>query len=118
MIQKAEQGKVLVKEQYGSQKKKEAILHVLNKRLAFDILKQQKNNTGVCSCDLKSCRHRIVHSFAALAMRRAVGVESSTTRIFSTIQQLKHKVRTAFGNSGGTFGGEEWGELEALMGVG
>ena len=118
MMQQAEKRKILANEQYGSRKKKAAILHALNKRLTFDILRQQKQNAGICSCDLKSCYDRIVHSFAALAMRRAGAAESSTTSMFSTIQKLQHKVRTAFGDSEGTFGGEEWREVQALMGVG
>jgi len=38
--------------------------------------------------------------------------------MFKTIQDLKHKVRTAFGDSEDTFEGEHWRELEALMEVG
>ena len=72
----------------------------------------------MCSCDLKSCYDRIVHDFASLATRKAGAAESSTTSMFSTIQQLKHRVRTAFGDSKESFGGEEWREMEALMGVG
>ena len=118
MMFKAEKAKILAKEQYGSRKKKAAITHALNKRLTFDILRQQRKKGGICSCDLKSCYDRIVHSFAALAMKRAGAAESATVSMFSTIQDLKHKVRTAFGDSDESFGGEAWRELEALMGVG
>ena len=38
--------------------------------------------------------------------------------MFKTVQQLKHKTRTSFGNSGLTFGDNYWKGLEALMGVG
>ena len=51
-------------------------------------------------------------------MRRAGAGESATVSMFETIQKLKHKVRTAFGDSEDSFGGEDWRELEALMGVG
>ena len=118
MMKCAEKGKMLAKEQYGSRKRKTAILHALNKRLTFDILRQQKKGAGICSCDLKSCYDRIVHSFATLAMRRAGAAESSTSSMFKTIQRLQHRVRTAFGDSAATFGGDEWSDLEALMGVG
>ena len=70
MMEKAEKGKVLAKEQYGSRKRKAAITHALNKRLTFDILRQKREKGGICSCDLKSCYDRIVHSFVALAMKR------------------------------------------------
>ena len=38
--------------------------------------------------------------------------------MFKTIHKLQHRVKTAFGDSEETFGGDEWSELEALMGVG
>ena len=44
--------------------------------------------------------------------------ESATVSMFDTIQKLKHQVRTAFGDSEDTFGGELWRDLEPLMGVG
>ena len=48
---------------------------------------------------MKSCYDRIVHAFASLAMRRAGAAESATVSMFETLQKLKHKVRTAFGDS-------------------
>ena len=118
MMYKAEAAQLLAKEQYGSRKRKAAISHALNKRLTFDIMRQQKKRGGICSCDLKSCYDRIVHSFAALAMRRAGAAKSATVSMFDTIQKLKHQVRTAFGDSEDTFGGELWRDLDPLMGVG
>ena len=68
MMTPAEQGKVLVQEQYGSRKEKSVILHVLNNRGTFDILRQQKKSAGMCSCDLTSFYDRIVHDFTSFAM--------------------------------------------------
>lgn len=51
-------------------------------------------------------------------MGRAGATKSSTTNIFATIQKLKHKVRTVFGDSDDTFEAEEWRGLKMLMGVG
>ena len=118
MMRKAEKARVLAPEQYGSRKKKSAVSHALNKRLTFDILRQQKKSGAICSCDLKSCYDRIVHSFATLTMMRAGAAESACVSMFSTIQKLKHHVRTAFGDSEDSFGGEPWRDLEPLMGVG
>lgn len=116
----AENAKILVIEQHGSRKRKTAIHHALNKRLIFDILRQQqKNAREQCSCDLKSCYDRIVHCFASLAMRRAVVAESAPVSMFSTIKKLNNTVMTAFGDSELSFGGEEWRDLEVIsMGVG
>ena len=54
MMSKAEKVLILAKEQYGSRKRRTAILHALNKRLTFDILRQEKKGGAICSCDLKS----------------------------------------------------------------
>ena len=64
---------------------------------------------------MKSCYDRIVHYFAALAMERPGASESATVSMFSTIQELKHRVRTVFGDPDESFGGECWRELETLM---
>lgn len=43
MIRTAENGKIQAKVQFSSRKRETEILHALNKRLTFDILRQQKN---------------------------------------------------------------------------
>lgn len=50
-------------------------------------------------------------------MKRSRGKESATVSMLFTIQDLKHKVITAFDDLGETFGGEYWRELDALMRV-
>lgn len=94
MIYKVEKRKVLANVQYGSHKKK-TIYHALNKRLTFDILRQQKEGAGICSCDLKLCYNIIVRSFTLLAMSRAGvgwGVELAIVSMFKAIQLLKYNV--------------------------
>ena len=59
-----------------------------------------------------------MHSFASLAMQRAGAPLSAVESMFSTIQKLKHVVRTPFGVSEQTFGGEDWRSLNPLQGVG
>ena len=108
----------MAKEQYGSRKQMTAIECALNKRLIFDILRQTKKPAGICSCDLKSCYDRIVHSFASLAMQRAGAPKIAIDCMFETIQKLKHVVRTSFGESESSFGGEDWRILEQLQGIG
>ena len=105
-------------EQYRNRKKKTAIECALNKRLIFDILRQTKRPAGICSCDLKSCYDRIVHSFVSMAMQRAGAPLSAVESMLSTIQKLKYVVRTSFGISEQTFGGEDWRSLNPLQGVG
>ena len=50
-------------------------------------------------------------------MRRAGEDELSTVGMFSTIQKLKRTGRMSFWDTELSFGGEDWRDLEALMGV-
>lgn len=99
MIQNAEIYDFLVLEQYGSGKRKPGIECALNKILIFDILQQTKKSAVICSCDLKSCYDRIVHSFALMAMQQAAEPLSAIESMISTIQQLKHVI--SWGNGVG-----------------
>ena len=118
MMHIAEDENILAPEQYGSRNKMSAIECALNKRLMFDILRQTKKPAGICSCDLHSCYDRVVHSFASLAMQRAGAPASAIASMFGTLQKLKHTVRTCYGESEQTFGGEPWREVDPLHGVG
>jgi hypothetical protein len=84
----------LAPEQYGSWKKKTAILHVLNKRLSYDILRQTKTAGAICSNDAKSCYDRILHCIAAMCMSHLGLPESAIVCLFTTIQNLEHTVQT------------------------
>ena len=118
MMKRAEQYGILAPEQYGSRKSRTAIECALNKRLMFDILRQTKRPGGICSCDLHSCYDRVVHSFASMAMQRAGAPPAAIKSMFSTIQKLKHVVRTCHGDSSHSFGGEDWRDIDPLHGVG
>ena len=79
--------------------------NALGKRLVFDHFRLVKRPLGMCSCDLKSCYDRVVHSAASLALQN-IGVPKEALQcMFGTIQNLVHKVRTAYGMSKETFGG-------------
>ena len=95
----------IVKEQYSSPGRS-AQDNALNKRLVFDHFRFQKQPFGMCACDLKSCYDRIVHSAASLSLQR-IGISLPRIQcMFSTVQRLVHRVRTAYGSSEGTFGGD------------
>ena len=118
MMISAEQSRTIASQQYGSRKGMTAIECALNKRLLYDIARQTKRPLGVCSCDLKSCYDRILHNFAAVAMQRAGAPRPAIVSMLNTIGNLKHAVRTVYGDSEETFGGEDWRHLNPLHGVG
>jgi hypothetical protein len=99
LMWKAEDNHWLAPEQYGSRKGFSAIDHCLNKRLSFDILRQSKQAGAICINDMKGCYDRIVHSVAALSMKRFGAQDNPLRMMFYTIQQLQHFVRTAYGLS-------------------
>ena len=79
--------------------------NALSKRLVFDFFRLRKQPLGMCACDLKSCYDRVVHTAASLALQR-VGIPLPRIQcMFSTVQRLIHRIRTAYGLSQESFGG-------------
>ena len=101
----AEANQTLADEQYGSRSGRKAIDQAINKRLYFDILRQQRLNGAICSNDAASCYDRIVHSVAILAMRSQGITKEAMVAMFSTLQQMEHRVRTAYGVSEQSYNG-------------
>jgi hypothetical protein len=113
----AEAHKLLAEEQYGSRKKLSAISHCLNKRLTFDFWRIMKQPGVLCSNDAKGCYDRIVHSVAALCLRRLGMPKGPLKSMFETLQNLDHYVRTSFGVSEQKFNATEVNEV-AIQGIG
>ena len=102
---------LLAMEQY-SRPNRSAIDHALNRVLTFDHFRAQRQPFCIASCDLKGCYDRIIHIAAYLALRR-VGIQRpKLIAMFSTIQRMIHKIRTAFGESEKTYGGDDISDWE------
>jgi hypothetical protein len=105
---RAERNQTMAPEQYGSRKNLSAILHAVNKVLSFDLIRQYKVPAAMCSNDAKSCYDRIVHNVASLCFQYQGVSEPPLMCMFTTLQNLEHKVRTAYGDSTQTYGGPNW----------
>ena len=70
----------------------------------------------MCSNDAKSCYDRIVHLVASLAMQRVGAPVEPIVCMFTTIQNLQHRIRTVYGDSEIGFSGELYAVL--FQGVG
>ena len=93
-------------EQY-SRPNRSAIDHALNRALTFDHFLYTRQPYCLASCDLEGCYDRIIHTAAALALRR-VGVKPQKLKtMFASIQKMVHKIRTIFGDSDTTYGGDD-----------
>ena len=108
LMSHAEKHHQLAPEQYGSRKHLSASDHCLNKRLTFDLTRQTRTPGILCANNAKSCYDRIVHSVATLCMRRLGVPEAPIVSMFSSIQNMKNYVRTAYGDSTQSFGGTNW----------
>jgi hypothetical protein len=99
MMYTAEDLRAIAQEQFGSRTDHTSINQSLNKRLTYDIIRQKKRPGAVCSNDAKSCYDRIVHSVASLAMQRVGTPVEPIVCMFTTIQNLQHRIRTVYGDS-------------------
>jgi len=71
---------------------------------------------ALCSNDAKSCYNRIVLLIVALALCRLGAVASAMQSMVTTLAQLQHHVRSAYGNSTCAQGQTEW--MEPVAGIG
>ena len=92
---------------YGSRRHHRCIECATNNVLTNDIWRQSRRPGALCSNDAKSCYDRIVHNVAILAMRR-LGLSPETCHVMiGTLDQVRHHVRTAYGDSASTYQGIE-----------
>ena len=104
----AEEKELLAPEQYGSRKRLSAKKHALNKRLMLDAMRIEKRPGILCANDAKSCYDRILHFAAFISLRRVGMPHEAVISMLEPIRCLEHKVRTAYGDSEDSYGGEKW----------
>ena len=76
-------------------------------RCTLDHFQYRGQCFSLTSCDLANCYDRIVHTAAALALLRLGVSHTKICSMFHSIQKMIHRVRTAFGDSEQTYGGED-----------
>jgi hypothetical protein len=104
MLSQAELFRLIPKEAYGSRKNRRAVECALNKVLSMNIIRQYRRTAALCSTDAKSCYDRILHSIASMAMQR-MGVSPSTCHMMlGTLQDVRHYIRTSYGDSASSYG--------------
>jgi exonuclease III len=108
MMEYGERHNLLAPEQFGSRKAKSAIDHATNKRFTMDILRQSGTNTIYIANDAKSCYDRIILMVAYLTMRNFGIPPLVAQSTISTIMNMKHHVRTCYGDSIDYYGGDKW----------
>ena len=108
---------LIAPEQY-SRPHRRAIDHALNRRLMFDYFTFKKRPFGMTSCDLANCYDRVIHNAISLALQRVGISQANIQHMCASLQGMLHVIRTAFGDSKESYGGEDWGEyLLPCMGI-
>jgi Reverse transcriptase (RNA-dependent DNA polymerase) len=92
LMKHAEKANSIALEQYGSRKRKSAILHATSKQLSFDIIRQQKRNASLLVLDAVSCYYRIASPIASLSLRRQGLPQSIVNIMFQTLDDMKHYI--------------------------
>jgi hypothetical protein len=94
MMKDGEAYEQLAWEQYGSCEGNNAIEQALNKVLSFELIRQAQMDASMCSNDTKICYDRIVHSIASIIMQHQNVPASACIRVFTSLQNLNHTVKT------------------------
>ena len=84
------------------------ITHALNRRLSADDRQSKRLAWAMAMSDLAGCYDRIIHNAAALILLRLGLSHAKIHSMFKTIQRMVHRVRTAFGDSERTYGGDDF----------
>lgn len=108
MMEYGEKHNLLAPEQFGSRKCKSAIEHATNKRLVMDSVRQLGKKAIYVANDAKSCYDRILLMVAYLTMRNFGIPCLAAQSTISTLLEMKHHVRTRYGDSTNYYGGEKW----------
>ena len=99
IMENAEKADNIATEQYGSRKRKSAILHATNKQLLFDIIRQKKSNVMLLILDATACYDCISIPIASICLQRQGTPHNIVKIMFETLADMMHYIRTSFGDS-------------------
>ena len=107
MIKQSKENKRIPDEVYGSRSSLNAILVAINRRLMIDIFKQKRRCGAIEGVDAAQCYDRIVHSISILLCQKEGAPLSSLLIMFGVIKCMTYFIRTKFGDSKGSYGGNQ-----------
>ena len=106
MLQNAEKHDLIPEEHYGGRHGHKATDAVLTKRLTLDTFRLNKQPAAVTSTDVANCYDRMVHSYITMSARRLGTQMAVLTALLRPLQESRHYIRTAFGDSTTFYGGK------------
>ena len=78
----------------------------MNQRLLYDLIRAKRGRAAIMSNDAWGCYDRIAHIAILLALRRLGIPRPPILAMLETIQKMRHFIRTAFGESAQSYGGD------------
>ena len=111
LMTNGERAGIFAEEQYGSRKHLSAPLHALNKVLTLDVGKQRREPSIIIANDARSCYDRIILVAAYCSMLKYGIPRAAAQSMCTTIALLEHTIRTAYGDSQLSYGGDEWSRI-------
>ena len=85
---------------------------ILSKRAVLDHSQFMRKIVLLASSDLEACYDRIIHTAASLALLRVGISHTKINSMFESIQKMTHRIRTLFGDSEITWGGDSLSPLD------
>ena len=95
----------IAKEQFAL-KNSAATEQIVSKRAVLDHSQSMRKVILLASSDLEACYDRIIHTAASLALLRVGIPHTKINSMFESIQKMTHRIRTLFGDSEITWGGD------------
>jgi len=99
-----ERANALARDNLGGRKGMRAVEVSMNQHLSYNLIWASRARAVIISNDAKGCFHRIVHVVAILALRRLGVPRMALLSMIETIQEMRHHLRTTFGDSESSYG--------------
>ena len=105
MIKQSEENKRIPDEAYGSRSSLNAILVAVNIRLVIEVFKQKRSCGAIAGVDASQCYNMVVRSLSILLCKKEGAPLLSLLMMFRVIQCMIYFIRTTFGDSKMSYGG-------------
>ena len=107
MLRNANGCNAIPDEHYGGRRGYKATDAILDKRLALDNIRLFKRPAAITSTDAANCYDRMVHSYISLSAQRLGVPLSIILALLRPLQESRHYIRTAIGDSTSYYGGRQ-----------
>ena len=107
VIKQSEVNNKIPEELYGSWVNLNTILVAVNQRLVIDIFKQKRRCGAISGVDVAQCYDRIVHFLSIFSCQKEGAPISTLVMRFVFIQFMTYFIRTTFGDSKGSYDGNQ-----------